>query len=76
MGAVETADEGAPGKCLGFENGEPQHIKALLGLPAVLRTIEPDEKYAVRNLGVRILCGLGESGNMTFHPATSWLKGA
>ena len=72
-GAVETADDRAPGKWLGLENGEPEQIKALLGLPAMLRTIEPDEKYAVGNLGVRITCGIGESGNMTFHPATSWL---
>jgi hypothetical protein len=25
---------------------------------------------------VRIPRGIGESGNMTFHPATSWLGGA
>src|ERR1019366_5060518 len=70
-GAVETAGNRAPGERLGLKNGEPEQIKALLGLPAMLRPIKPDEKYAVRNLGVRIPCGLGESGNMTFHPATS-----
>ncbi len=72
-GAVKAADDRAPGKRLGFEDGEPEQIKALLGLPAVLRTIEPDEKYAVRNFGVRITRSVGESGNLTFHPATSWL---
>src|ERR1019366_5336886 len=75
-GAVETADNRAPGKWLGLKNGEPQQIKALLGLPAMLRPVEPDEKYAVGNFGVRIPCGVGESRNMTFHPATSWLGGA
>src|SRR5664280_1312095 len=69
--AVQPADNRTAGEWLGFKNGEPQQIKALLGLPAVLRPVEPDEKYAVGNLGVRIPCGLGESGNMTFHPATS-----
>jgi hypothetical protein len=42
----------------------------------MLRAVEPDEKYAVGNLGVRITRRVGESGNMTFHPATSWLGGA
>src|SRR5664280_3342779 len=74
--AVETADDGASCKRLGFEDGEPEQVKALLGLPAMLRSLEADEKYAVRNLGVRITRGVGESGNMTFHPATSWLWGA
>ena len=61
---------------LGLKDGEPQQIKALLRLPAVLRPIEPNEKYAVGNLGVRIPCSVRESRNMTFHPATSWLGGA
>jgi hypothetical protein len=42
----------------------------------MLRPVEANEKYTVGNLGVRITCGIGESGNMTFHPATSWLGGA
>ena len=41
-------------------------------MPAVLGTVDPDEKHAVGNFGIRITRGLGESGNMTFHPATSW----
>jgi hypothetical protein len=57
-GAVETADEGAPGKRLRLKDREPEQIKALLSLPAVLRTIESDEKYAVGNLRVRITRGL------------------
>ncbi len=67
-GAVEAADNRAPGERLGFKDGEPQQIKALLGLPAVLGAIEPDEKYAVRNLGVRIPRGVRKSGNIAFHP--------
>src|SRR5664280_3406278 len=67
--AVETAGDGASCERLGFEDREPQQIKALLGLPTMLRPIEPDEEYAVGNLGVRIPCGVRESGNMTFHPA-------
>ena len=74
--AVETADDRAPGEPLGFKDGKSKHIKALLGLPAMLSMIDPDEKHAVGNLRMRIPCGLGESGNMTFHPATSWLGGA
>src|SRR5208283_555382 len=43
-GAVETADDRASGKGLGFEDGEPQHIKALLSPPAVLGAINSNEK--------------------------------
>ena len=75
-GAVETANDRSSSEWLGFKNGEAQQIKALLGMPAMLRPIEPDKKYAVGNLGVRIPCGIGESGNIAFHPATAWLGGA
>src|SRR5208283_843540 len=43
-GAVEAADDRALSKRLGFENGEPQHIESLLGPPAILDTIDPNEK--------------------------------
>src|SRR5664280_2195549 len=75
-GAVETAGDRAPGERLGLKNGEPEQVKSLLGLPAMLRPIEPDEKYAVGNLGLRITRGIGEPGNTAFHPSTSWLWGA
>src|SRR5271165_6948657 len=75
-GAVKAADDGPARERFGFQDGEPQQIKALLGLPAVLSTVEPDEKYAVRNLGVQITSGIRESVNVTLHPATSWFGGA
>ena len=38
-----------PGKCPGFENGEPKDIERFVGVPAVLGAVEPDEEYAVGN---------------------------
>ncbi len=75
-GAVETADNGPSGKWLGLKNGKPEQIEAFLRLPAMLSSVESNKEHPIGNLGVRIACGIRESGNMTFHPATSWLGGA
>ena len=53
---------------LGLKDGEPEQIKALLGLPAVLRAIEPDEKYAVGNLGRESRAVSESPGTLRFIP--------
>src|ERR1035438_2382472 len=71
-GAVETANDRAPSKHLGLEDGEPQHIEGFLALPAVLGVVDLDEETPIRELRMRIPHGLRETRNLAFHPATSW----
>ena len=43
-GAVEAASDQAPGEMLGLENSEAEDVKRFLCLPAILRSINPDEE--------------------------------
>ena len=43
------------GKRLGLEHREPKHVERLLGVPAVLGTLQPDEKDAIGNRRSRFL---------------------
>ena len=52
---------------------KPEQIKGLLRLPAMLSPVDTDKKETVGNIRTRVTRGFGKSGNMTFHPATSWL---
>jgi len=69
--AVQPADDRTSGEWLGFENGEPEQVEAFLIFPAVLRSLEPDQEYAVGNLASRTIIGVSEPGNVTFHATTS-----
>src|ERR1022692_4668622 len=45
--AVDTASHKAAGQMLGLDNREPDLVKRLLPVPAILRAIYPDKKQTV-----------------------------
>jgi hypothetical protein len=68
--AVETADDGLPGQCLGLDNGESEDIEGFVGMPAELGAIDAHEEYSVGNLRTGIAGSFGETWNLAFHATT------
>ena len=48
--AIEATDDGMTGKFLGFEDGEAERVKGLLGVPAKLGAVDANEQDAVGDL--------------------------
>ena len=48
-GAVQASGNGSPGERLRLDYGKAEKVKRLLGMPAVLGTLYPDQEQAVRD---------------------------
>jgi hypothetical protein len=71
LGTIEAADDGLPNEHAGFKDGESEDIERFVSVPAELGAIDPNEEYAVWNLGPRIAGSFGEAGDLAFHATTS-----
>src|ERR1700720_351527 len=71
LGAIEAADNGLPGQCLGLENREAQYVERLVGVPAELGAIDPDEEDPVWNFRARTAGRVGKTWDLAFHATSS-----